>query len=343
MTQAALRRKAVAKFGTDAAAMFFTRTGLEQATRAVVAARRASRLAASGATTVADLGCGIGADALAFARAGLNVVAIESDPLTAEVARANAAALGLANRITVSTMDAVDADLSIVDAVFCDPARRTATGRRVFSQAGYRPPWDFISGLPGRVPRTVLKLAPGIDHAVLPESAEGQWVSVDGQLVEATAWCGPLARTPRRASVLRGGAVHELTGSGEALAPVQGVRRYLYDPDPAVVRAHLVAEFASTVDGVLADGTIAYVYCEQPAPTPLARGYEIMQPLPVSVKPLRAALRGYGIGSLEILKRGSALDPQTLRRQLRLSGSRSATLVLTRVAGRQVALLCQPT
>jgi hypothetical protein len=67
-----------------------------------------------------------------------------------------------------------------------------------------------------------------------------------------------------------------------------------------------------------------------------------VEALPVSVKPLRAALRGYGIGSLEVLKRGSAVDPQELRRQLRLSGSRSATLVLTRVASRPAVLLCQP-
>src|SRR5690349_1845673 len=55
LTQATLRRKAAGKFGADAAAMFFTRTGLEQATRAEVAGRRAARLAASGARTVADL------------------------------------------------------------------------------------------------------------------------------------------------------------------------------------------------------------------------------------------------------------------------------------------------
>ena len=73
LTQAELRRRAVGKFGPAAAGMFFTRAGLEQATRAVVADRRAARLRAAGVRTLADLGCGLGADAIAAARAGIRV------------------------------------------------------------------------------------------------------------------------------------------------------------------------------------------------------------------------------------------------------------------------------
>ncbi|MGC9666667.1 THUMP-like domain-containing protein [Planosporangium sp. 12N6] len=342
LTQAVLRRRAGTKFGADAAGMFFTRAGLEQATRAEVAARRAARLAASGARTVADLGCGVGADAIAFARAGLRVLAVDADPLTAAVASANLVALGLADRATVTAADARDVALDEVDAVFCDPARRTATGRRVFDPTDYSPPWDFVAGLARRVPRTVLKLAPGIDHALIPDGAEAQWVSVQGEVVEAAFWCGPLAEVPRRATVLRGGQEHELTGSGEEQAPVGPVRRYLYDPDGAVVRAHLVAEFAATVRGTLADPTIAYVYADDPVPTPYGRCLEVLDALPFSVKRLRAALRARGVGRVTIAKRGSAVDIERLRRDLKLVGAGELTVVLTRVAGAPTALLCTP-
>lgn len=341
-TQAELRRRATAKFGADAAGMFFTRAGLEQATRAVVAARRAARLRAAGVGVVADLGCGIGADTIAFARAGLRVYAVEADPATAAVAAANVVALGLTELVTVECADATEVALSGMDAVFCDPARRSATGRRIFDPAAYSPPWDFVAGLPSRVPRTVLKLAPGIDHALLPAGAEAEWVSVDGEVVEATCWCGPLAGVPRRASVLRDGATAELTGTGDRRAPVDRPRTFLYDPDGAVVRAHLVAEFAATVDGVLADPSIAYVYADHPTPTPYARCFQVDDVLPFSLKRLRAALRDRGIGRVEIRKRGSALDPDELRRRLRLAGGGSATVVLTRIDGRHVALLCRP-
>jgi SAM-dependent methyltransferase len=341
LTQADLRRRAEAKFGADAARMFFTRAGLEQATRSAVARRRAERLRAAGVRALADLGCGLGADAFAAARCGIQVYAVEADPDTAALATANAAALGLADRVTVACADATAVDLAGFDAVFCDPARRRAgTGRRVFDPAAFSPPWEFVAGLPARVPRTVLKLAPGIDRALIPAGAEAQWVSVDGEVVEAAFWCGPLAEVPRRATLLRGDGTAELTGTGAVDAPVGPLGRFLYDPDGAVVRAHLVAELAASVGGRLADPSIAYVYADAPTPTPYARRLEVVEALPFSLKRLRALLRERGVGRLEIRKRGSALDPDRLRRDLRLAGPEAAGLVLTRVAGAPTALLC---
>ncbi|MFI7604079.1 methyltransferase domain-containing protein [Micromonospora sp. NPDC049366] len=351
LTQAELRRRATGKFGPAAADMFFTRPGLEQATRRVVADRRAARLRAAGVGTLADLGCGLGADALAAARAGIRVYAVEADPLTAAIATANVAAAGLAELVTVECGDATAFDVSRVDAVFCDPARRSSgTGRRIFDPSAYSPPWDFVVGLAERAPRTVVKVAPGIDHALIPAGAEAEWVGVDGDLVEAALWCGRLAEVPRRATLLRpeppaGGStsvVEQLTGGGDREATVGPVRRFLHDPDPAVVRAHLVAELADRLDATLGDPEIAYLYADTPATSPFTRCLEVTDVLPFSLKRLRALLRERGVGRVEILKRGSALTPEQLRRDLRLAGAAPASLVLTRVAGAPTVLVCQP-
>ncbi|GAA0500906.1 methyltransferase [Paractinoplanes deccanensis] len=346
LTQVDLRRRAVAKFGADAASMFFTRAGLEQATRAVVAGRRARRLAAAGVRTLADLGCGLGSDALAAAREGISVYAVDADPETAAVAAANVAALGLGDLVTVECADATSVEVERYDAVFADPARRKAGRGRVFDPRSYSPPWDFIAALPERVPRTVLKLAPGIDHDLLPPGAEGEWVSVDGDLVEAAFWCGPLAEVPRRASLIqvsREKSVkgEQLTGTGAAKAPVGPTGAFLYDPDPAVVRSHLVAELAELIGGRLADPEIAYLYTDVAVGTPFARRLEVTDVLPFSLKRLRALLRERGVGRLEIRKRGSALEPEQLRKDLRLGGPNAASLVLTRVSGAPTALLCK--
>jgi hypothetical protein len=341
LTQAELRLRAVAKFGSDAAEMWFTRAGLEQATRAVVARRRAVRLAAAGASHVADLGCGIGSDTLAFARAGLRVTAVDADAATAAVAAANVAAFGLDDRVSVRHATAESLSLHGLDAAFCDPARRLG-GRRVFDPSAYAPPWTFVTSLIDAVPRTVVKVAPGIDHGMVPAGAEAEWVSVDGDVVEAALWCGPLATVARRATLLSRSAEVRLVGSGTAAAPVGSIGRYVYDPDGAVVRAHLVAEFAATVDGRLGDASIAYVYADTADATPFARGYEVHDVMPFSLKRLRAALRQRDIGQVTIKKRGSALEPAQLRRDLKLRGSGALTIVLTRVAKRPTALLCSP-
>src|SRR5689334_22863336 len=62
--QVELRRRAEDKLGSDAARMYFTRDGLEQATRASVARHRAARVALGGPSVV-DLTCGVGGDLVA--------------------------------------------------------------------------------------------------------------------------------------------------------------------------------------------------------------------------------------------------------------------------------------
>lgn len=341
LTQARLRQRAAAKFGGDAASMYFTPDGVEQATRGSVAGWRASRLTALGARRVADLCCGIGGDAVALARAGCEVLAVDRDPLTCAIAEANAAALGLADRVTVRCADAADVDLTGWDAVFLDPARRGGRGR-VFDPEAYAPPLSRAVALARRAPLAALKVAPGLPHEAVPQGAEAEWVSAGGDVKEAVLWFGTGGggpSGPRRATLLPG--PHTLTGTGPA-APVGPLGRYLYEPDGAVIRAGLVAEAARLLGGRLADPSIAYVTADRPRETPFATGYEITDALPFHLKRLRALLRERRVGTLTIKKRGFAITPEELRSKLRLAGANSCTLILTRVAGARMMLLAQP-
>lgn len=337
LTQSRLRTRGRGKLGALADRLYLTADGLEQATRPAVAARRTARFAAVGAQVVADLCCGVGGDLPALAAAAPRVLAVDRDPLTAEVARANLGVLGLADRVEVRCADVTQVDLAGVQAAFVDPARRGHRGR-TFDPAAYSPPFSFVLDLAARCPATGAKLAPGIPHAVLPAGAEAEWVSVGGDVVECALWFGPLAGPARRrATLLPAGAT--LTGDGDAAAPAGPVRRFLYEPDGAVIRAGLVAEAAALVDGTLLDPTIAYVTSERLEHTPFLTAYEITDVLPFQLKRLRALLRSRDVGRLTVKKRGSAVEPETLRRQLRLSGEGEATVVLTRVAGEPTVLL----
>ncbi|MGP4044838.1 SAM-dependent methyltransferase, partial [Streptomyces sp. 2A115] len=157
--QARLRQRAVVKFGAaDAGRMFFTANGVEQATRATVAAYRAGRFQELGVRSVADLCCGIGGDAIALARAGIRVLAVDRDPLTCAVARANADALGLADLIEVREADVTEVDTSSYDAVFVDPGRRGGRGR-IFDPEAYSPPLSWAVGAALKAPLAALKIA----------------------------------------------------------------------------------------------------------------------------------------------------------------------------------------
>ncbi|WP_163013323.1 class I SAM-dependent methyltransferase [Streptomyces fungicidicus] len=345
--QARLRQRAVAKFGErDAARMFFTPHGVEQSTRTSVATHRAESLRATGVRSVADLCCGIGGDALAFARAGIRVLAVDRDPLTCQVARANADALGLGDLIEVREADVTEVDTSGYDAVFVDPARRSSARGRIFDPEAYSPPLSWAVSAALAAPLGLLKIAPGIPHEAIPAEATAEWVSDGGDVKEAILWFGPdVTPGARRATLLPADAGVYATPATMLPDPeVRPVGRYLYEPDGAVIRAHLVAEVAEDLGGGLIDPTIAYITSDEAHRTPYAGAHEITDRLPFNVKKLKALLRERGVGTLTVKKRGSAVEPEELRRKVmpKPYGPESVTVFLTRVAGAPTMLLGHP-
>ncbi|GHB44277.1 methyltransferase [Streptomyces viridiviolaceus] len=338
--QARLRQRAVAKFGAeDAGRMFFTPNGVEQSTRASVAAYRARRLTDLGVTSVADLCCGIGGDAIALARAGIRVLAVDRDPATVAAARANADALGLGDLIEVREADVTEVDTGGYDAVFVDPARRGGRGR-IFDPEAYSPPLSWAVEAARTASRAAaLKIAPGIPHEAVPADAEAEWISDGGDVKEAVLWFGT-APGAVRATLLPG--PRTLLSRGLPDPEVRTPGRYLYEPDGAVIRAHLVAEVAERVGGGLLDATIAYVTADELLPTPYATAYEITDLMPFNVKRLKALLRERQVGTLTVKKRGSAVEPEELRRKVKPQGPHSATVFLTRVAGAPTMLIGHP-
>ena len=341
--QARLRTRAAAKFGPFADRMLFTRAGLEQATRLEVAAHHASRFRAAGLTRIADLGCGIGGDALALAGVGLEVQAVDADEVTAALAAYNLAPFGA--RVTHGRAE--DADLSEVDGVWLDPARRTAghseTSRT--SPDDWSPSLEWAFALAERMP-VGMKLGPGLDRSLLPADVEAQWVSVDGSTVELVLWSGVLARPGirRAALVLRDGSAHELTAAADAEdVPVRELGAFLHEPEGAVIRARLIGDAARTLEAGMVADSIAYLTGDAPVTSPFVRSFRIRETLPLKVPAINAALRTRGIGTLEIKKRGVDIDPAQFRRSLTLRGDAAATLILTRLGtgpkARRVALL----
>lgn len=340
MTQARLRERARVKFGEFADGMLFTPEGLEQATRLAVAGLHARRFLEAGIERVADLTSGVGFDAMAMSALGIAVMAFEKDEATALVADYNLRhwpGTVVVHADSLSVIREVD-----VDGVFADPARRTSSGRRSHRPEDYDPPLGAVLSLRDRFPALGVKVGPGIPHTSLPLDAEAEWVSVDGQVVEAGLWCGPLARHRGRCALLitDGGAHHLPDTSAEAR--VGTVDDYLYEPDGAVIRAGLVSEVSLAVGGHLLDRTIAYVSGPNLMTTPFATAYRILDDLPFGVKGLRTYLRERGVGWITIKKRGTAVTPEKLRADLRLKGDEEATLVLTRVAGAFRVLVVEP-
>ena len=357
LTQAKLRRRAAGKFGEFAGRMLFTEHGLEQASRLSVAALHAGRLKNAGAKTVADLGCGIGTESLAFASVDLDVKSFELDEVTAAVATYN---LNIFDNVLVEQADVTAIDLGGFDAIFFDPARRDLSavkGERAirkFDPAQFAPNFDWVvetckAQIAGdhSSKSAGIKLGPGHPHEAIDETAEAQWVSVAGDLVELTLWFGAAARQNVKRSALlidSAGKHHEiLSENTERLdAPYGELGEYLYEPDNAVIRSHLLGQLAQQLELHIFANEIAYLSGSHALSSPWVKGYRIIDNLAFDRKKLKAYLRERGIGTLEIKKRGSDVVPEQLRKEMALKGEGAATLIVTRVGDAHRVLVAEP-
>jgi THUMP domain-like len=324
---AVLRRKAAAKLA-DPGRWLLCDAALQQATPTLVAAHRATRLRDR---DVHDVTCGIGADLAELSAVARRCLGSDLDPVRLAMAAHNCPGVALVRA------DALH-PVSVHTAVFADPARRDDTGRRRTEVVPPLP--DLVAAYPGR--DLVVKCAPGLDFATVPWASEIELVSLDSTVREACLWTGSLATAGihRRATVLR----HDrpqwtITSADPDDCPVRPPGRWLVDPDGAVVRAGLVRQYAARHGLGQLDHRIAYLTGDdRPA---RGRAFEVLDHGRYTEKALRATLRKFDVGALEILVRGLSVVPDELRRRLKPSGSMPATVVLTRIGDTPTAFLCR--
>jgi len=363
MTQSRLRRRGVEKFGDFAAGMLFTPDGLEQSTRLAVAARHAHRYAAAGVRDVHDLGCGLGADAMAFAGLDLTVNAVDADAATARIAAVN-----LRHWPSARVTHGLAEDVQLPQGegrrhlgLWLDPARRTpgvadvnGRTRRVFSLDAISPSWSQVLSFAESVPATGAKLSPAFRHGSVPTGAEAQWTSWHGEVLECAVWWGPLVATRGRSAAVCTETSTSVVTENDAtdgadhpgLASLNNLGEWLYEPDRAVIRAGLTGALVAAVDGAELAAGVGYVTSALHRELPWARRFRVVEAMPLSTKHLARWLRDQGHDRVTIKKRGVTVDADVLRRQLKMTGrgkgGSEATLVLTRVGGSQVAVVVTP-
>ncbi len=358
LTQSRLRSRARAKFGDQAAQMLLTPDGVEQATRWQLAQRHAARFAECDLDLVWDLGCGLGGDARQLGANGQPVEAVDADPATATLAAVNLHDLP-AVHVRCARIEEVDLQACRGRCgAWLDPARRsshrtTAQGRpvRTIALEELSPTWQQVREIAAQVRHVGVKLAPSFPHEEIPPGTEAQWASFDGQALECTLWWGDLVHRPGRSAQVHrvgqgGGQWLEVQDDGGGPAATatgpQDIGPWLYEPDRAVLQAGLTGVLARRVAGTETAPGAGYVTAAEAHEVPWARRFRVRSQHPLAIKPLRRWARECDVGRLTIKKRGVPVDPDRLRRDLRLRGSREVVVVLTPLAGRPVLLEVEP-
>jgi hypothetical protein len=329
-----LRRKAAAKF-SRAAEMWFDRQGLEQATSETIARHKARRFDG----VIFDLCCGIGGDSLALSERG-HVTAVDSNPVACLRTEWNAEVYGVLSRITISCSAAADVDPGQA-LVHIDPDRRAQAAGRAARVEDYLPGLAYLQKLTRTFRGGAIKVSPAANFGGKFPGAAVELVSLHGECKEATIWFGELRGTESwRATVLPSGeslAGEPLDYAVEVSPPL----RYVYDPDPAVVRAGLVDAAAERLGLARLDSAEEYLTGPEYVTSSFVRAFEILASLPNNVSDIRKYFRTSDFGQVEIKCRHIPIDAATIRRRLPLTGDQPAVLIFARLSGKSRALVCR--
>ncbi len=300
--------------------MLFTRHGLEQASDPTVASWRARRLAATdgdGSVEVWDVTAGLGADAIAVARAGAEVVAVEHDPARAILLEHNLRVAEVTASVVVD--DALEVRVPPGARVHADPARRP-DGDRTHHLDDHQPPVSRIVQRFAARSGLAITLAPGVDRddPALGGEVEVEYLQRGEQLLEATVWDDPL-RAPgalASATLLPNGEHRVRTGAAGELA-VGPPGDHLVEVVPAAVRARLHDELGEEFGGWrLARHRALLSVDGRPPESPWYRSRPILAVLPAKPAPIRRWLADRDAPPIEIVLHGITGDPTRWWREI---------------------------
>lgn len=331
-----LRRKAVSsqKF-MRADQMWLTPTGLEQATSEPVARHKAQRFDGP----VWDFCCGIGGDSLALAER-CEVHSVDLDPAMCLRTEWNTEIYDVRERVHTIVAD-VSQPGDRTGLLHIDPDRRPGGQQRMRRIEDCSPNLDVLRTLMSEFRGGAIKLSPASNFGGKFSNVEIELVSLHGECKEATVWFGELAGDqPFRATSLPSGetiAADPLSARVEITPP----RAFVFDPDPAIVRAGLLDVLAERLQLTRLDDAEEYLTGDEPLRSPWLQKFRVLEVIPNNDREVRAACRRCGFGSVEIKCRHLPIEVERVRRKLPLEGSRAGVLIFARVLGKAQVIVCE--
>lgn len=358
-----LRSRGRTRFA-NAGEMLFTRVGVEQATGDRIAKYRASRFPRN--TGILDACCGIGGDAVHLARRGM-VLAVDSDLASSVAASHNAALCSPSFPVRTVCADVLALDLARLyrggfRAAFLDPSRRrnstNSTAYRAKDSEEYSPPLSWLDTLRGVFPFVCAKVAPVIDDDALKRyKCAVEFVSDRGECKEALLWCGDFEGAQPVHGVLRSAneeyysaAVIDSSGATATLQPescaqlaVGPPAAWIYEPDAAVVRAHLTPVLGASLSAALLDLRSYYLTLDAEVQTPFASRYRLIEVMPLRPDDVQRRCMVLGRRVTAIKTRWTQVAPEDLLKRIpgAPKGADPVVIIVVRIRERMMALLCE--
>jgi hypothetical protein len=343
--QLACRQKAVKKLPTlSQQNLLYTPLALEQSSGERTAAYKVSFM--SGKRAI-DLSGGLGVDTMFLARVFQKVIYCERDSLLCAVVEHNMKVSGISN-VQVKNGESIgllaEYPDDFFDWIFVDPARREE-GRRSIALEAASP--DVVAShdlLLRHAQRVCIKASPALEISglkkLLPALHTIIVVSVDRECKEILLLLERAYPSDGQVQV-KAVCLHsdseEITdvagGDGDAPRVVgRAVKEYLYEPDPAIIKARLSAVLARDSGLQFVNRSVDYLTADRKIEAFPGRMFRVVECVSYKPKSFRAFLERHAIAGASIQRRDFPLSADELRKKYRLLESERAFLFFTKDA-----------
>lgn len=334
-----LRYKAVAKF-RRANSMFFTTEGLEQAGEEKISQYIAQRFlrALPSQTKIADLTCGIGGNTISLAQ-HFKVLAIDCDAIHIECAKHNTNIYSVNENIEFRLGRSED-NIMPANGFFIDPQRLRAGQTKTRSLLNSSP--NVFKILPQILKQTeniCIKISPAFDYKEikeLPLEPEIEVISEKNTNKAALLWFGKFKSCNRRATIFLDDEIVSFIDEPptKEIAIIPYPLKYIYEPDKAIIKAHLIDEIAEKYDLQKINPMIGLLTSENyiQDTRELFRIFEVIETQKFSLKNLKKLLSKKKINRAHIMPKRFPENPDLIRSKLKLKEGGEYAIILTALA-----------
>jgi hypothetical protein len=329
-----LRKKALGKF-SKSSEMFFTPLSLEQSTGEEIARYIAARFGHP--KKIVDLTCSIGGNLIFLAAQAEQAVGIDKNEINIALAKLNSALYKQDKNIKFICGDAYDNIISDANAFFIDPSRERSGKTKTKSILNCEP--NLIKIIPEifKVSQNLgVKISPAFDYQeikLLPSEPEIEIISEDNVCKVVMLWFGDFKTCRRRATCFIGEKVfsYQKKDSLKSVKVVAEPLAYLYEPNKAIIKAHLIEEIAEEFALDKVNRQTSYLTSNKliQKDKELFRIWKIINCAPFSIKEIKAELKLKKIERINIITKRFPQKPAELYKKLKIKEGSDYFLIVT--------------
>ncbi|MHA2283155.1 MAG: hypothetical protein ACXAC5_20125 [Promethearchaeota archaeon] len=346
-----LRIKGKKKF-PRAHQMKFSRDGLAQASSKHVAEYRTwkMRQKLGEIQKSLDLGSGIGGDTIAMALRW-KVISVEINPVTMEMLRHNVQVYNVGKNVDfilgdiLKLLDNIEFQkkLEDIDCIFFDPSRRVE-GKRTVKIEEYEPPLTLIENLKPFSQNICIKIAPGVDLSRIKYDCDIEVISYKGEVKEVVLWFGKFKTSSNKELILATKLPEKITWiqkSKRYNVPVSKPKDFIYEPDPAFIKAHLISDIAEKFNLSQLHEKVAYLTSDTLIDIPILKCYHVLSYETLDYPSINKKLTTLKIGNVDLKARGISVDLKSIQKSIHGIGRKKGLLILTKILNKPSAIICE--